>query len=261
MIIAQLSDTHILAGSAGHPMAASRAENLRRCIADINAHGADAVIHTGDSVQHGLAEEYADLRDIMAGLDAPLFLVPGNRDKREALRAAFGHYRYLPKDGDFLHYAIEGFPVRLIGLDSVDAGERKGAFCAERCAWLEETLAQRPDKPTLLFLHHPPFDIAEPRYVHGYRRPQDAAALASVVGRHPQIRKMICGHVHFAHHTAWAGTAAATMPSVAADLRIGADAATDAAPLYFRHTVSDDGAFVSRAQIVADRPVCVAGAA
>jgi len=261
MIIAQLSDTHILAGSSAHPMAASRAENLRRCIADINARGADVVIHTGDSVQHGLAEEYVRLREILAELEAPLFLVPGNRDRREALRAAFAHAPYLPKNGSFLHYAVEDFPMRLIGLDSVDAGERKGAFCAERRAWLEAALAQRPHKPTLLFLHHPPFDIASPPYTAGYRNPQDTTDLASVVGRHSQVRKMICGHVHFAHQAAWAGTAAATMPSVAADLRIAADAATEAAPLYFRHTVSDDGTVVSRIRVVADRPARVAGAA
>ncbi|MDE3116587.1 MAG: metallophosphoesterase [Pseudomonadota bacterium] len=252
MLIAQLSDTHIQSASSDHPMAAARADNLRRSIADINRQGVDAVIHTGDSVQHGLAEEYAQLREILGELEAPLFLIPGNRDRHEALKAAFGHFSYLPKDDDFLHYVVEDYPVRLIGLDTTAAGERKGAFCAARRAWLEEALAQRPDKPTLLFLHHPPFDIAEPRYVHGYCRPQEAEDLAAVVGRHPQVRGLFCGHVHFWHHASWAGTTAVTMPSVAADLRIGTDAATDTASLYFLHSVADDGTVVSRARIAAD---------
>ena len=88
MVIAQISDTHILARSLDQAEGASRAENLRRCIADINRRGADVVVHTGDSVHHGLAEEYLHGREIPADLEAPLFLIPGNRDRHDALRTA-----------------------------------------------------------------------------------------------------------------------------------------------------------------------------
>ena len=81
MVIAQISDTHILARSSGDPVGASRADDLRRCIADINRQAVDAVIHTGDSVQNGTADEYAHLRGILADLNAPLFITPGNRDR------------------------------------------------------------------------------------------------------------------------------------------------------------------------------------
>ena len=83
MIIAQISDTHILARSSTDPLAAKRAENLRRCVADINRQGVDAVIHTGDSVHHGTAEEYAHLAGILAELKPPLFLTLGNRDRHD----------------------------------------------------------------------------------------------------------------------------------------------------------------------------------
>ena len=36
MVIAQISDTHILAKSSDQAVGAARAENLQRCIADIN---------------------------------------------------------------------------------------------------------------------------------------------------------------------------------------------------------------------------------
>ena len=113
MVIAQISDTHILARSSDQPMGASRADNLRRCIADINRQGVDVVLHTGDGVQDGTAEEYAHLREIVAGLEAPLFLIPGNRDRHGALREALNHLSYLPSDGEFLHYVVEDYPIRL----------------------------------------------------------------------------------------------------------------------------------------------------
>ena len=48
------------------------------------------------------------------------------------------------------------------------AGERKGRFCAGRQAWLDAKLAEQPDRPTLLFIHHPPFDVDD-HYIGGYR--------------------------------------------------------------------------------------------
>jgi 3',5'-cyclic AMP phosphodiesterase CpdA len=247
MRIAQISDTHILPRSSDDATGTRRAENLRRCIADINEQAVDAVIHTGDSVHGGEAEAYAHLGEILAGLEAPLFMVPGNRDRREALRGVFAHAARLPAKDEFLHYAVEDHPVRLVAIDSVAAGDRKGSFCAARHAWLEETLAQAPDRPTLLFIHHPPFDIPENHYVGGYRHPEQATDLTALVGRHAQVKQLFCGHVHALHRAPWAGTVATVMPSVAVDLRIGDGAPAE--PSYLLHTVSPQGEVTSRTRI------------
>ncbi len=122
-------------------------------------------------------------------------------------------------------------------------------FCARRRAWLEETLAREPDRPTLLFIHHPPFDIGR-HYVGGYRRPQDAEGLAAVVRRHPQVARLLCGHVHCLHREPWGGTVATTMPSVAVDLRKDVDALIEAAPIYLLHVASGAGALVSHTRVV-----------
>ena len=124
-------------------------------------------------------------------------------------------------------------------------------FCARRLAWLEETLAREPDRPTILFIHHPPFDIA-PHYVGGYRHQQDAEDLAAMVSRHPQVVRLLCGHVHRLHREPWGGTLATTMASVAVDLRKGVDAEIEAAPLYLLHVASSDGGLVSHARVVTD---------
>ena len=249
MLLAQISDTHILARSSDEAVGARRAENLRRCIADINRQGVDAVVHTGDSVHHGMAEEYAHLREILAELEAPLYLIPGNRDRQDALRVAFDDLPYLPSDGAFLHYVIEDHPIRLVALDSIAAEERKGVFCARRLDWLEGTLARAPDRPPLLFIHHPPFDIA-PDYLGGYRHPQDAEDLAAVVSRHPQVENLLCGHVHRLHHESWGGTVAITMQNDANDIGSMIDAANQEAPSYLLHVASIDGGVVSHTRIM-----------
>jgi len=242
MLIAQISDTHILAPDSEEPAARRRAESLSRCVADINRQGPDAVIFTGDTVQNGRPEEYAHLRALLAPLDAPLYLIPGNRDDNDALRVAFADRGYLPEGGQFLHYAVEDHALRLVAIDSTAPGERKGRFCEERQAWLEAALAARPDRPTVLFIHHPPFDV-EDHYVGGYRRPGEAAALTALVARHAQVVRLLCGHVHCPVETSWAGTRASVMPSVAVDVRKGVDAAED--PIYLLHRLSDGDGLVS----------------
>ena len=129
MLIAQISDTHILARGSDHPSVQLRADCLRNCVADINKQQPDAVIFTGDTVQTGQPEEYEYLKELLEPLTAPIYLVPGNRDDNRALRTAFNEHDNLPSAGDLLHYIVDDHAIRLIGIDSTDYGERKGVFC------------------------------------------------------------------------------------------------------------------------------------
>ncbi len=247
MLIAQISDTHILAPASEHSAVELRADCLRRAVADINKQEPDVVVFTGDTTQHGLPEEYALLRELLAPLDAPVYLVPGNRDNKDTLRAAFSDHPNLPRNGDFLHYTVEEHPIRLVAIDSTSPGERKGRFCAERQAWLEGELRDQPERPTVLFIHHPPFDVSD-HYVGGYRRPEEAAALADIVSHHSQVAGMLCGHVHWPVETRWAGTEARIMPSIAVDVRKGIDE-TEAhgRPIYLLHRTHAEAGIVSEA--------------
>ena len=250
MLIAQISDTHILVPESDHPAAELRGHCLRRTVADINQQQPDAVIFTGDTVQHGQPEEYSRLRELLAPLKVPVYLVPGNRDDKNEMRAAFSDYAYLPATGEFLHYTIEDYDIRLVAIDSTLAGERKGRFCEKRQAWLDKTLSEQPDRLTLLFIHHPPFDIGD-HYVGGYRRPEEAMALEDIVNRHPQVTGLLCGHVHWPVERDWAGTQARIMPSIAVDVRKGIDE-TEARgqPIYLLHRPSEETGLASEARKV-----------
>jgi len=246
LLIAQISDTHILAPGSDHPAAILRGDCLRRTVADINLQQPDAVIFTGDTVQHGQPEEYARLRELLAPLEAPVYLIPGNRDDKNEMCAALSDYAYLPVTSEFLHYAIEDYDIRLVGIDSTLVGERKGRFCEKRQAWLDRTLSEQPDCPTLLFIHHPPFDVGD-HYVGGYRRPEEAAALEVIVSRHLQVIGLLCGHVHWPVERNWAGTEARIMPSIAVDVRKGIEE-TEARgrPVYALHRLSHATGLVSQ---------------
>lgn len=230
-ILAQISDLHIgLPGAPGGGRR-ERVAALRRCVAAINAlrPRADLVLATGDLVDDGVVEEYEHFRALMAPLDAPYYVIPGNHDDRDALRAAFADHAYLPRDGAFLHYVIEAHPLRLIGLDSIIPGRARGELCGERLAWLEAQLNGAPERPTLLFLHHPPFldgiqfwDVLNCRNADG---------LAAIVRRHRQVVGLIAGHLHQSIRRLWNGVMASSSPAPAHALALVTRQPESRAPL------------------------------
>ena len=120
MIIAQISDTH-LAFDAGD--AEQRLRDFTDTILDINALDPppDVIVHTGDIVHNGRQDEYAQAAAILAEARAPVFVLAGNKDDRENLRAAFSARGYLAPDSEFIDYVIDAFPVRLIALDTLSS--------------------------------------------------------------------------------------------------------------------------------------------
>lgn len=222
MLIAQISDFHIkLPGSLAYRVVDTSAF-LERCVAKLLRLDPtpDIVLATGDLTDFGRPEEYRHLRALMAPLKMPVYAIPGNHDERGAFKAAFADCAWLP-DGEFVQYVVDNYPLRLIALDTVVPRQNGGMLCDKRLAWLEARLAEAPDRPTLIFMHHPPFETG---IAH-----MDAIGLANaeafggIVARHPQIVKIVCGHVHRAIDTCWSRTAVSTCPSpahqVALDLR------------------------------------------
>src|ERR1051326_355901 len=118
----------------------------------------------------------------------------------------------MPRDG-FIQYVVDAGPLRLVALDTLLPGSSGGLVDAERIAWLDARLGEAPSKPTMIFMHHPPFKTGIP-YMDSIGL-AGADDLAHVVRRHPQVERVVCGHLHRTIHSRWAGTVATTAPSTA----------------------------------------------
>ncbi len=187
-VLAQISDTHVRTDDGG---AAIR--QLRKALDGARAYRADAILMTGDLANDENADDYAALAEALADPPAPVFLMPGNHDNRNRLRAAFPQHIYLPRTGN-MSFAIDDFPVRMIALDQVAPGETYGVFTPELAEWLDATLSTAPDRPTLVALHHQPIlthDLLFDRI--GLR---GAESFAAVIGAHRQVVRIVCGHHH-----------------------------------------------------------------
>jgi 3',5'-cyclic AMP phosphodiesterase CpdA len=215
MLIAQLTDTHIKPAGRLAYRRVDTESCLRRAVAHVAAlkPRPDVVLVTGDLVDAGLPEEYALLRSILEDLPKPYYVIPGNHDERRALAAGFRDHAYLPRDGEFLHYVVDNHPLRLIGLDTVVHGEPGGEMCGARSAWLDDRLAEAPDRPTIVFMHHPPF-VTGIEHMDAMRL-ADEDRFAALIRRHPQVLRVLCGHVHRSIQAQFAGTIASVAPSTA----------------------------------------------
>lgn len=251
MLIAQITDLHIRAPGTLAYGRVDTAGALRRCVDALNGLDPqpDLILATGDLVDLGEAVEYAHLRSLLAPLSAPVYLLPGNHDDRDALRVAFPDHAYLPVAGP-IHYTIDHLPARLIGLDSTIPGKPHGALGPDSLDWLAARLREGGGRPTLIFVHHPPFPTGiEHMDVMNLR---DSGVLAEVIRRYPEVARLIAGHVHRPVHTVWAGVAASTCPSpahsIALDLRPdGPVAFTIEPPFFHLHLWRPETGFVTHA--------------
>ena len=140
MLLAQISDLHIKRPGALAYRRVDTGAYLARCVAALNAlePRPDAVIMTGDLVDQGDPEQYEHLKTLLAPLQIPYLLLVGNHDEREALRAAFPEREELRSGGEFVQYALDVGPLRVIALDSMVPGQSAGTLCDARLAWLRE---------------------------------------------------------------------------------------------------------------------------
>ena len=219
MLLCQITDLHI---KAERKLAYGRVDTagmLERCVAAILrlAPAPNAVLITGDLVDRGSDAEYELLAQLIAPLSTqgnlPVYLVAGNHDEREALRRNFPAHSYLRQWAPFVQYAIDAHALRIVALDTVIPGQGGGLVCAERLDWLDRTLSQAPEQPTVILMHHPPFVTG---IGHMDRVGLDHSdALEAVVLRHPQVERVMCGHLHRSIQARFGGTVASTCPSTA----------------------------------------------
>ncbi|MFM8304033.1 MAG: phosphodiesterase [Actinomycetota bacterium] len=251
MLVAQISDLHVAPESSYMRQFVDANTLLRRAVEYLNTMTPrpDVVLATGDLTDHGTADEYRMLSEILGTLEVPLYLVPGNHDEPDVLREVMGTPPYVV--GPTFDYTVEEFPVRLVAIDSTAPGRHDGELGTAQLRALEATLGEQPDRPTLCFLHHPPFETGI--WWMDCIGLTGARDLESVVRRHPQVRLVVAGHVHRPVATVWGPTMLTTAPSTCHQtaLALHPDCPpriTTEAPMLALHQWVGDG-FVSHATV------------
>ncbi|MCP4713968.1 MAG: DNRLRE domain-containing protein, partial [Deltaproteobacteria bacterium] len=174
----QLSDSHI-------GRSAQEAENLSAAVAQINGLSPDFVLLSGDLTHRGSVEEYALFKNIMAGLDAPYYCVPGDNDVVDYASQGADLQRYTDQLGEAC-YAFQYGGVTFIGINntadlSLDPLQR---------AWLAGEL--RNGMPEVVFAHKPLLDL------YSNFEPFEEAGLLLDLVEYADVAMYLSGHEHAA---------------------------------------------------------------
>nr|WP_294527896.1 phosphodiesterase [uncultured Rhodopila sp.] len=230
MLICQMTDLHVRPrGVACNRVSETNMLTERACrvVATFKPRP-DVLLITGDLTECGMPAEYDNLADILKRtIPIPIYVIPGNHDRRDNLRGRLAHLPLVAADPDYVQYVIEEYPVRLVMLDTVVPGEAHGALSDAQLEWLDRTLGAQPSKPTLVAMHHPPFATGIP-HMDGIALLQPERFRA-VIARHLQVERIICGH----HHRPIVGRCAHAIvsisPSVAHQVELSFDPADSGA--------------------------------
>jgi 3',5'-cyclic AMP phosphodiesterase CpdA len=187
MLIAHLSDPHLRpSGHRYHNIVDSNAMFLDAIqhLASLDPRP-DVVILSGDLVDTGTEAEYALAAEMLALIPQPVLMIPGNHDDRERFRAYFRHNAYMASAGP-LHFAIgDRGAVRILGLDITVPGAHHGDMDDAACLWLEERLAEAPDRPTVIMMHPTPIAAGRgpgsPTSLRAFRLSSVFCAVTSIV--------------------------------------------------------------------------------
>lgn len=238
MLIAQISDTHI---ATANPDALSRIDDLARTVDSINAmeRRPDVVLHTGDIAHDATAEDYRIARAELSRLKSPLYATIGNRDRRRSFFDAFAVDGYLPARHGFAQYAVDLGSLRLIAVDTFDEESALGSFCPTRAEDLRRMLGDEPQRPKLVFAHHPPLELPDMKPPSlQYRDAAEAKNFVDCLNACSNLIGVVAGHVHRARFVPLGRAMLSTVPCIAADL--GRERVADAfvrKPIYHLHTI------------------------
>lgn len=214
VLIAQMTDIHVGFAPDEKPeelnLTRFRA-TLKRLLEGPNR--PDLLVLSGDITDRGDAESFAKTAALLANCPVPILPMVGNHDSREGLLGAFP--QVVPAEGGFLHYVVEaGLGLRIICLDTLEDGRHGGAFCEARAGWLAARLAEAPDRPTLIFMHHPPV-VAGIDWMDPAPEEPWIQRLSSVLEGQRQVLAIHCGHLHRQINARFAGIPLGVTPSVA----------------------------------------------
>ncbi len=216
MILVQLTDLHVRPrGLPAYRVAETNmlTERALRAVRALKIQP-DAIVISGDLTDNGLDTEYAVLAEMLRRIiSVPVYVIPGNHDRREKLKQGLAALPGVNDHAEFVQYTVEDLPVRLVMLDTVVPGFGHGLLCDARLEWLEATLAAKQDKPTIVVMHHPPF-VCGIRHMDAINL-LNADAFAAVIARHPQVKRILCGHHHRPINAAVGHAIASIAPSVA----------------------------------------------
>lgn len=190
--VLQFTDTHFFGPEDGRLMGVDTCSTFRQVLKLAHEqHGKpDFYLLTGDLSQDETEQSYQRFARESTAFRAPAYYLPGNHDARPLMERAFGAH-----GSPFEHetsFVCGDWNVVL--LDTQVPGEVHGHLPEAELNRLERQLSAHPDKHALVTLHHHPIEVGS-SWIDEIKVDNGDEFLA-IIDRHPQVRTVLCGHIH-----------------------------------------------------------------
>lgn len=218
MLIAQITDIH-LGFDPDNPAEFNR-KRLDQILRHLNdgPNRPDLLLATGDLTDHGDRDSYRRLANAFSQCKFPVHMCLGNHDLRANFLTQFPD---TPVADGFVQFVVELDGLRIVMLDTLEEGRHGGAFCKTRANWLRATLNEDRETPTVIVMHHPPVEVGID-WMNTHPEEEWVANFADAIANAPNIKGILCGHIHRSIVVPWRGTAVAicssSAPQVTLDL-------------------------------------------
>lgn len=160
---------------------------------------------TGDIAQDTVPETYKRFDRMVHAECIPTWCIPGNHDDPEMMREVFS------SDNLRLNGHVEAGSWLLVFLDSHLAGSPAGELGEKELARLEGLLELHENKHAMILMHHHPLPCGcEWLDKIGL---QDNQALLDLIARFPNVKALLCGHIHQEMEQDWNGVRVIGSPS------------------------------------------------
>lgn len=212
----QVTDPHLFADPSRKIYGVNTAQSFGSVLADALGGGVpppDAILVTGDIGDDMSEGAYRWFRAAVGGLGAPVLCLPGNHDAPAMMAALLG------SDGfQFCGSALLG-AWGMVLLDTHVDDDPAGILAATELARLEASLRAFADRPVLVGLHHLPLPTGS-KWLDRYGL-RNAAELLALLGRFPQVKVVLAGHVHQAFDRQYGPIRVLATPSTCAQFTPG----------------------------------------
>ena len=152
----------------------------------------DLYIFSGDLIQDK-SEYYKNFINISNHLQKPYYLMMGNHDVRNQLHKFISNKSLMDSNG-YINFSLNNHPIKIICLDTAIDNMIEGEITIETMKWLKDELNKDLNKPTIIFMHHPPIDIGSQLFDN--IKCKNGNEFLQLTKEYQNISKIVFGHVH-----------------------------------------------------------------
>ncbi len=186
----QITDMHLYADTDDVLVGMNCEEGLQDVLGLIHSKESAiaAVLCTGDISQDNSSTSYKRFEKCIADFGAPQYLIPGNHDELDSMKAALG-----ADNPCFVRsFNVPGW--KIIMLDSSVKDQVHGLLAASELKMLEQELQQTGGLNVMICLHHNPVPVnAHWLQQHALKNPE---AFFGIIERFPAVKLVLFGHIH-----------------------------------------------------------------